>query len=161
TYNSDEEVGPIYEERTSNNGGPILSLDLISEKVGVPPRIQTLHPLLHPFPVRSSVAANLPVSVKSAHSHNSKGDQKKPDKKSNSMAAGSSARSASTSAIAMSCNPFSGSLWERREPYSHLWVTLSSMYGKFLVLLMLAFCLIEVMDNNIRPLAFQVGWDFA
>ncbi|XP_059078966.1 proton channel OtopLc-like [Tigriopus californicus] len=29
------------------------------------------------------------------------------------------------------------------------------MYGKFLVLLMLAFCLIEVMDNNIRPLAFQ------
>ena len=29
------------------------------------------------------------------------------------------------------------------------------MYGKFLVLLMLAFCLTEVMDNNIRPLAFQ------
>ena len=38
---------------------------------------------------------------------------------------------------------------------SHLWVTLSSMYGKFLVLLMLAFCLTEVMDNSIRPLAFQ------
>jgi hypothetical protein len=38
---------------------------------------------------------------------------------------------------------------------SHFWVTLSSLYGKFLVLLMLAFCLTEVMDNNIRPLAFQ------
>ncbi len=34
-------------------------------------------------------------------------------------------------------------------------MTLSSLYGKFLVLLMLAFCLTEVMDNNIRPLAFQ------
>ena len=39
---------------------------------------------------------------------------------------------------------------------SHLWVALSSMYGKVLVLLMLAFCLTEVMDNQIRPLAFQV-----
>lgn len=38
---------------------------------------------------------------------------------------------------------------------SHLWVALSSMYGKVLVLLMLAFCLTEVMDNQIRPLAFQ------
>ncbi len=31
------------------------------------------------------------------------------------------------------------------------------MYGKLLVLLMLAFCLTEVMDNQIKPLAFQVG----
>ena len=38
---------------------------------------------------------------------------------------------------------------------SHFWVSLSSLYGKFLVLLMLAFCLTEVMDNNIRPLLFQ------
>eukprot|EP00095_Tigriopus_kingsejongensis_P005021 maker-scaffold139_size317827-snap-gene-2.23 protein:Tk05021 transcript:maker-scaffold139_size317827-snap-gene-2.23-mRNA-1 annotation:"hypothetical protein DAPPUDRAFT_301543" len=68
---------------------------------------------------------------------------------------GSSNRSASTSALAMSCNPFGGSLWERRESFSHLWVTLSAMYGKFLVLLMVAFCLTEVMDNPIRPLAFQ------
>ena len=30
------------------------------------------------------------------------------------------------------------------------------MYGKVLVMLMLAFCLTEVMDNKIRPLAFQV-----
>ena len=29
------------------------------------------------------------------------------------------------------------------------------MYGKVLILLMLAFCLTEVMDNQIRPLAFQ------
>ena len=41
---------------------------------------------------------------------------------------------------------------------SHFWVSLSSLYGKFLVLLMLAFCLTEVMDNNIRPLLFQ-EWD--
>ena len=34
-------------------------------------------------------------------------------------------------------------------------MSLSSLYGKFLVLLMLAFCLTEVMDNNIRPLLFQ------
>ena len=39
---------------------------------------------------------------------------------------------------------------------SHLWVALSSMYGKILVLLMVAFCLTEVLDNKIRPLAFQV-----
>ena len=29
------------------------------------------------------------------------------------------------------------------------------MYGKVLILLMLAFCLTEVMDNQIKPLAFQ------
>lgn len=34
------------------------------------------------------------------------------------------------------------------------------MYGKLLVLLMLAFCLTEVMDNQIKPLAFQVSTIF-
>ena len=52
-------------------------------------------------------------------------------------------------------NPFSGVLWDRRESFAQLWVTLSAMYGKILVLLMFAFCLIEVMDNRIRPLYFQ------
>ncbi|XP_023321227.1 uncharacterized protein LOC111695966 [Eurytemora carolleeae] len=55
----------------------------------------------------------------------------------------------------ISLNPFSGVLWDRREPFKQLWITLSAMYGKFLVLLMIAFCLIEVMDNNIKPLTFQ------
>lgn len=39
---------------------------------------------------------------------------------------------------------------------THLWVSLSSMYGKLLVVLMLAFCFTEVMDNSIAPLTFQV-----
>ena len=52
-------------------------------------------------------------------------------------------------------SPFSGILWDRREPFTQLWVTLSSMYGKLLVLLMFAFCLIEVMDNQVSPLTFQ------
>jgi hypothetical protein len=30
------------------------------------------------------------------------------------------------------------------------------MYGKVVVLLMIAFCLIEVMDNKVAPLTFQV-----
>ena len=52
-------------------------------------------------------------------------------------------------------SPFSGILWDRREPFTQLWVTLSAMYGKLLVLLMFAFCLIEVMDNKVPPLTFQ------
>ena len=52
-------------------------------------------------------------------------------------------------------NPFSGILWDRRESFAQLWVSLSAMYGKVLVLLMFAFCLIEVMDNKIEPLFFQ------
>jgi hypothetical protein len=32
----------------------------------------------------------------------------------------------------------------------------TAMYGKVLVLLMIAFCLIEVMDNKVAPLTFQV-----
>jgi len=55
----------------------------------------------------------------------------------------------------MGLNPFSGVLWDRREPFKQLWITLSAMYGKMLVLLMIAFCLIEVMDNKIKPLTFQ------
>ena len=52
-------------------------------------------------------------------------------------------------------NPFSGILWDRRESFAQLWVSLSAMYGMILVLLMFAFCLIEVMDNKIQPLFFQ------
>lgn len=52
-------------------------------------------------------------------------------------------------------SPFSGILWDRREPFTQLWVTLSAMYGKLLVLLMFAFCLVEVMDNKVPPLTFQ------
>ena len=52
-------------------------------------------------------------------------------------------------------SPFSGILWDRREPFTQLWVTLSAMYGKLLVLLMFAFCLVEVMDNKVSPLTFQ------
>lgn len=37
-------------------------------------------------------------------------------------------------------------------------MTTSSLYGKLLVLLMAAFCLVEVMDNRVRPLAFQAGF---
>ena len=39
---------------------------------------------------------------------------------------------------------------------THMWVVLSSMYGKLVVLLTIAFCLTEVMDNSILPLTFQV-----
>jgi hypothetical protein len=56
---------------------------------------------------------------------------------------------------ALQLSPFSGILWDRREPFTQLWVTLSAMYGKLLVLLMFAFCLIEVMDNKVPPLTFQ------
>ena len=39
---------------------------------------------------------------------------------------------------------------------TYLWVVMSGMYGKLVVLLMLAFCLTEVLDNGIEPLMFQV-----
>ena len=42
---------------------------------------------------------------------------------------------------------------------THMWVVLSSMYGKLVVLLTIAFCLTEVMDNSILPLTFQVRWN--
>ena len=75
-----------------------------------------------------------------------------------SKAASKTSRPASnspTKKTSLDLNPFSGVLWDRRESFAQLWVTLSAMYGKLLVLLMLAFCLIEVMDNKIRPLYFQ------
>ena len=65
------------------------------------------------------------------------------------------ASNAVTKKTSLDLNPFSGVLWDRRESFAQLWVTLSAMYGKILVLLMFAFCLIEVMDNKIRPLYFQ------
>ena len=101
---------------------------------------------------------------KSSSSHGDKNSSKKT----------SPANSKAGSVI--NINPFSGQLWERREALyvvncnllmsctkksttysSHLWVAMSSMYGKLLVLLMVAFCLTEVMDNKIKPLAFQVN----
>jgi len=42
-----------------------------------------------------------------------------------------------------------------REPFTHLWVSLSSMYGKLLVVMTFAFCFTEVMDNSVSPLTFQ------
>ncbi|XP_037087799.1 proton channel OtopLc-like [Pollicipes pollicipes] len=45
--------------------------------------------------------------------------------------------------------------WDQTEPCTHMWVVLSSMYGKLVVLLTIAFCLTEVMDNSILPLTFQ------
>ncbi|XP_066957836.1 uncharacterized protein [Macrobrachium rosenbergii] len=43
----------------------------------------------------------------------------------------------------------------KTEPYTYMWVVMSSMYGKLVVLLMLAFCLTEVLDNDVLPLTFQ------
>ncbi|XP_050430250.1 proton channel OtopLc-like isoform X2 [Adelges cooleyi] len=41
------------------------------------------------------------------------------------------------------------------ESFHHFWVTLSSFYGTLLVVLMLAICLIEVMDNPVKMLSMQ------
>ncbi|KAB7507243.1 hypothetical protein Anas_05540, partial [Armadillidium nasatum] len=49
----------------------------------------------------------------------------------------------------------SGGFRQKTEPYTYLWVVLSRMYGKLVILLMLAFCLTEVLDNKIPPLTFQ------
>ncbi|XP_071527937.1 LOW QUALITY PROTEIN: uncharacterized protein [Panulirus ornatus] len=43
----------------------------------------------------------------------------------------------------------------KTEPYTYLWVVLSGMYGKLVVLMMLAFCLTEVLDNKVLPFTFQ------
>nr|CAH0107979.1 unnamed protein product [Daphnia galeata] len=64
--------------------------------------------------------------------------------------AGNKSMAPSTKSVMKSAN-WSG----EREPFTHLWVSLSSMYGKLLVVLMLAFCFTEVMDNSIAPLTFQ------
>lgn len=44
---------------------------------------------------------------------------------------------------------------EHTEPFCHLWILLSSLYGKLVVVLMLAFCITEVMDNSIKLLSLQ------
>ncbi|XP_027846765.2 proton channel OtopLc-like isoform X2 [Aphis gossypii] len=44
---------------------------------------------------------------------------------------------------------------QHTEPFHHFWVTLSSLYGMILVILMFAICLIEVMDNPVKLLSIQ------
>ncbi|XP_025195323.1 proton channel OtopLc-like isoform X1 [Melanaphis sacchari] len=44
---------------------------------------------------------------------------------------------------------------QHTEPFHHFWVTLSSLYGMVLVILMFAICLIEVMDNPVKLLSIQ------
>ena len=102
----------------------------------------------------------LKITMDRAHSNFS---QKSGVSKTSKVSKAGQSRPSSNSALAskksgpqrLDLNPFSGVLWDRRESFAQLWVTLSAMYGKILVLLMLAFCLIEVMDNKIRPLYFQ------
>ncbi|XP_046395330.1 proton channel OtopLc-like [Ischnura elegans] len=48
-----------------------------------------------------------------------------------------------------------GDIAEQKEPFWHLWILLSSIYGILLVILMMVFCVTEVMDNNIELLNFQ------
>ncbi|XP_071445529.1 proton channel OtopLc-like [Hetaerina americana] len=48
-----------------------------------------------------------------------------------------------------------GDIAEQREPFWHLWILLSSIYGILLVVLMMVFCVTEVMDNSIELLSFQ------
>jgi hypothetical protein len=50
-------------------------------------------------------------------------------------------------------------VWSSLPPFQYLnpdVLMRTAMYGKVLVLLMIAFCLIEVMDNKVAPLTFQV-----
>lgn len=42
-----------------------------------------------------------------------------------------------------------------KEPYMYLWTVMSGMYGKLVVLLMFAFCLTEVLQNQVEPFTFQ------
>ncbi|PSN55343.1 hypothetical protein C0J52_01831 [Blattella germanica] len=44
---------------------------------------------------------------------------------------------------------------DHTEPFCHLWILLSSLYGKLVAVLMLAFCITEVMDNSIKLLSLQ------
>nr|CAD7568198.1 unnamed protein product [Timema californicum] len=44
---------------------------------------------------------------------------------------------------------------EHTEPFVHLWILLSSLYGRLLVILMVAFCITEVMDNSVKLLSLQ------
>ncbi|CAG0900143.1 unnamed protein product [Darwinula stevensoni] len=49
----------------------------------------------------------------------------------------------------------SGGIRDKRQPRPWIWVSLSAMYGKLIVLCALAFCLTEVMDNSVKPLQYQ------
>nr|CAD7257584.1 unnamed protein product [Timema shepardi] len=46
---------------------------------------------------------------------------------------------------------------EHTEPFVHLWILLSSLYGRLLVILMVAFCITEVMDNSVKLLSLQIN----
>ncbi|XP_046665368.1 proton channel OtopLc-like isoform X2 [Homalodisca vitripennis] len=52
-------------------------------------------------------------------------------------------------------SPSHNDMLEHKEPFGHFWVQLSSLYGKLLVILMVAFTLIEVMDNPVKLLSLQ------
>ncbi|KAL1459730.1 hypothetical protein WDU94_011685 [Cyamophila willieti] len=52
-------------------------------------------------------------------------------------------------------NSRNAGLLEQKESFSYFWVLLSTLYGKILIVLMIAFCLIEVMDNSIKLLTLQ------
>ena len=107
-------------------------------------------------PVLKTVAMERSHQEKSHHSNFSqKSGVSKTSKSSKTPGARPSSNSPAAKKPSLDLNPFSGVLWDRRESFAQLWVSLSAMYGKLLVLLMLAFCLIEVMDNKIRPLYFQ------
>jgi len=51
--------------------------------------------------------------------------------------------------------PSHNDMLEHKEPFGHLWVQLSSLYGKLLVILMIAFTLVEVMDTPVKLLSLQ------
>ncbi|KAL0273350.1 UNVERIFIED_CONTAM: hypothetical protein PYX00_006039 [Menopon gallinae] len=42
-----------------------------------------------------------------------------------------------------------------KEPFSQFWMVLSTLYGQALIIIMLAFCLTEVMDNPVKMLTLQ------
>ncbi|XP_021934985.1 uncharacterized protein LOC110837319 [Zootermopsis nevadensis] len=44
---------------------------------------------------------------------------------------------------------------DHTESFCQLWVLLSSLYGKLVVIVMLTFCVTEVMDNSIKLLSLQ------
>ncbi|XP_054261038.1 proton channel OtopLc-like isoform X2 [Macrosteles quadrilineatus] len=52
-------------------------------------------------------------------------------------------------------SPSHNDMLQHKEPFGHLWVQLSSLYGKLLIILMIAFTLVEVMDNNVKLLSLQ------
>ncbi|XP_063853521.1 proton channel OtopLc-like, partial [Scylla paramamosain] len=48
-----------------------------------------------------------------------------------------------------------GGFRPKTQPYTYLWVVLSGLYGKVVVLLMLAFTLTEALHNQVLPFTFQ------